>query len=141
MVEEAGDRSMQDARNGDYALAAGRFRRPNALKHGGFSKTVLFPWEDREEFEALHRSLQDEWKPAGALEDDAVFTILTCIWRKRRLRDTRTLDILASMQEKDFNGTAARILRHKAREKHIFFKPQAKFQMSRPRCCLSSRWL
>ena len=40
MVEEAGDRSMQDARIGDYASAAGRFRRPNALKHGGFSSSL-----------------------------------------------------------------------------------------------------
>ena len=83
------------------------FRRPSALKHGGFSKTVLFPWEDVDEFEALHRSLQDEWKPAGALEEDAVFTILTCIWRKRRIRDKRNLDTLASMQEKEFEDITA----------------------------------
>jgi hypothetical protein len=86
------------------------FRRPSAFKHGGFSKTVLFPWEDVEEFEALHRSLQDEWKPSGALEEDAVFTILTCIWRKRRIRDKRNLDTLASMQEKEFEDITAQPL-------------------------------
>jgi hypothetical protein len=86
------------------------FRRPSALKHGGFSKTVLFPWEDVEEFEALHRSLQDEWKPSGALEEDAVFTILTCIWRKRRIRDKRNFDTLASMQEKEFEDMTAQPL-------------------------------
>ena len=77
------------------------FDPPSAFKHGGFSKTVLFPWEDADEFEALHRSLQDEWEPSGALEEDAVYTILTCIWRKRRIRDKRNLDTLAALQHKD----------------------------------------
>jgi len=95
---------------GEYSVADERFRRPNALKHGAFSKTVLFPWEDVDEFEALHRSLQDEWKPSGALEEDAVFTMLTCIWRKRRIRDKRNLDTLASMQEQEFEELTAQPL-------------------------------
>ena len=87
-----------------------RFRPPSAYKHGGFSKTVLFPWEDVDEFDALHdvdefdalhRSLREEWEPSGALEEDAVYTILTCIWRKRRIRDKRNLDTLAALQKKD----------------------------------------
>ena len=78
------------------------FRPPSAYKHGGFSKTVLFPWEDADEFDALHRSLEDEWEPSGALEEDAVYTILTCIWRKRRIRDKRNLDTLAALQQKEF---------------------------------------
>ena len=68
----------------EQQLAGRNSRPPGALKHGGYSKTVLFPWEDADEFNALHRSLQDEWEPSGALEQDAVYTILTCIWRKRR---------------------------------------------------------
>jgi hypothetical protein len=75
--------------------------RPSAYKHGGFSKTVLFPWEDAEEFEALRRSLKDELNPSGALEEEAVYTILTCIWRKHRIRDKRNLDTLAALQKKD----------------------------------------
>jgi hypothetical protein len=78
-----------------------RFRPPSAYKHGGFSKTVLFPWEDADEFDDLHRSLRQEWEPSGALEEDAVYTILTCIWRKRRIRDKRNLDTLAALQHKD----------------------------------------
>src|ERR1700682_5173398 len=81
-----------------------RFRPPSAYKHGGFSKTVLFPWEDADEFDALHRSLQEEWEPSGALEQDAVYTILTCIWRKRRIRDKRNLDTLAALQHKDLKA-------------------------------------
>ena len=85
-------------------MADKRFRPPNAYRHGGFSKTVLFPWEDADEFAALHRSLQDEWQPSGALEEDAVYTILTCIWRKRRIRDKRNLDIMAALQQQDLKA-------------------------------------
>jgi hypothetical protein len=46
-------------------LANKPFRPPSAYKHGGFSKTVLFPWEDADEFDALHRSLKDEWDPSA----------------------------------------------------------------------------
>jgi hypothetical protein len=72
------------------------------MKHGVFSKTALFPWEDGTEFQALHSDLQDEWQPSGALEEDAVFTILTCIWRKRRIFDKRNLEIVAALQEQEF---------------------------------------
>jgi hypothetical protein len=85
----------------DYPVSDKRFRPPSAYKHGGFSKTVLFPWEDADEFDDLHRSLQEEWEPSGALEEDAVYTILTCIWRKRRIRDKRNLDTLAALQKQD----------------------------------------
>ena len=119
---------------GEYSVADESFRRPTALKHGAFSKTVLFPWEDVDEFEALHRSLQDEWKPSGALEEDAVFTMLTCIWRKRRIRDKRNLDTLASMQEQEFEDLTAQPMpffetRHEKTIYHL--KKQAKFY----RCC------
>jgi hypothetical protein len=85
-------------------LADKHFRPPSAYKHGGFSKTVLFPWENADEFDALHRSLQEEWDPSGALEQDTVYTILTCIWRKRRIRDKRNLDTLAALQHKDLEA-------------------------------------
>jgi hypothetical protein len=87
-----------------------RFRPPSAYKHGGFSKTVLFPWEDAQEFEALHRNLQNELEPSGALEEDAVYTILTCIWRKRRIRDKRNLDTLAALQQKDLQALSEKPL-------------------------------
>ena len=80
-------------------MAGKRLQKPSAFKHGGFSKTVLFPWEDADEFDVLHRSLRDEWQPSVALEEDAVYTILTCIWRKRRIRDKRNLDTLAALQK------------------------------------------
>jgi len=76
-------------------------RRPNALKHGAYSRVALFPWEDETEYEKLERELREEWDPNGAFEEDAVFTILTCIWRKRRIREKRNFDVLAALEAPD----------------------------------------
>jgi hypothetical protein len=59
-------------------------RLPNATKHGAFSRIALFPGEDRGEFERLCAAVVDEYRPAGPTEEDAVFTIATVMWRKRR---------------------------------------------------------
>lgn len=74
-----------------------RFRKPNALKHGGFSRTELMPWEDPHEFEELHRGLNEEFEPKGPLQEDCVNTILSCMWRKRRVREKRNLDTAAAL--------------------------------------------
>jgi hypothetical protein len=75
-----------------------RSRRPNALKHGAFSAVELFPWEDANEFEELRRGLMEEHQPEGPLQEDCVNSILSCMWRKRRLRDKRKLDIAAALE-------------------------------------------
>src|SRR3954463_6658086 len=74
-------------------------RRLNALKHGAFSSLAFFPWEDRAEFETLHRESIDEWQPHGAFEEEAVFTITSCMWKKRRIREKRQLEVLADLQQ------------------------------------------
>jgi hypothetical protein len=74
-----------------------RFRKPNALKHGGFSRTELMPWEDPNEFEELHRGLKEEFEPKGPLQEDCIYTILSCMWRKRRVREKRNLDTAAAL--------------------------------------------
>jgi hypothetical protein len=56
----------------------------NAVKHGAFAKTMILPGEDPAEFEELHFSLIEEWKPAGPTEEDAVLSIAKGVWRKRR---------------------------------------------------------
>jgi hypothetical protein len=58
---------------------------PNATKHGAFSKIALFPDEDQEEFQRLRSAIMDEYRPIGPSEEDAVSTILMCMWRKRRV--------------------------------------------------------
>jgi hypothetical protein len=74
-----------------------RFRKPNALKHGGFSRIELLPWENVNEFEELHRGLKEEFEPKGPLQEDCVSTILSCMWRKRRVREKRNLDTAAAL--------------------------------------------
>src|SRR5260370_31651511 len=77
------------------------YNRPGALKHGAFSSSAFFPWEDRAEFEALHLELIDEWDPNGAFEEEAVFTIASCMWKKRRIREKRQLEVLAHLRTPD----------------------------------------
>src|SRR5438067_2752249 len=65
-------------------------RRPggknNSFKHGTFAGNfVTLPDEKHDEFEQLHQSLIEEWKPTGAIEEDAVFSVAQCIWLKRRI--------------------------------------------------------
>src|SRR5258706_14174907 len=74
-----------------------RFRKPNALKHGGFSSIELLPWEDVNEFEELHRGLKEEYEPTGPLQEVCVYTILSCMWRKRRVREKGNLEIAAAL--------------------------------------------
>jgi hypothetical protein len=75
--------------------------RPSALKHGAFSSSAFFPWENRADFEALHSELIDEWDPCGAFEEEAVFTIASCMWKKRRIREKRQLEVLAHLRTPD----------------------------------------
>lgn len=73
------------------------FRKPNALKHGAFSKIIMFPWEDPKEFEALRCDLYEYFQPEGSLEKDAVNTILKAMWAKRRVADKRLFDTAAQL--------------------------------------------
>ena len=56
----------------------------NAVKHGVYSEMILLPGEDREEFEALHKELREEWDPQGPSQEDKVFNIAQNMWRKGR---------------------------------------------------------
>ena len=58
----------------------------NSFKHGTFAENfVTLPDEEHDEFELLHQDLIEEWKPTGAIEEDAVFAVAQCIWLKRRV--------------------------------------------------------
>lgn len=74
-----------------------QLRKPNALKHGGFSRADLLPWEDPDEFEQLRRGLVEELQPDGPLEQDCVDTITSLQWRKRRVLAKRNFDIAAEL--------------------------------------------
>ena len=65
-------------------------RRPNALKHAGFSATSILPGEDAAEFEKLHQELVSEFRPNGALEQETVASLAHLLWRKKNLVTFRT---------------------------------------------------
>jgi hypothetical protein len=75
----------------------------NALVHGVFSKDLLLPWDDRDEFEKLHADLKAEFSPRGRAEEEAVLDLAVLHWRKQTvwrmwqtavLKDPFTIDIL-----------------------------------------------
>jgi hypothetical protein len=57
----------------------------NAIQHGAFSQMIILPGEDREEFDALHSALREEWDPQGPTQEDKVFNIAQNMWRKRQM--------------------------------------------------------
>src|SRR5438552_19151274 len=52
-----------------------RYRKPNALKHGGFSQMELFPCENAAELEKLHRDLVEQYQPRGPLQEDCIQSV------------------------------------------------------------------
>jgi hypothetical protein len=75
-----------------------RVQKPNALKHGAFSKAEILPWEDRSEFEELRRSLIADLQPAGPFQEDCVVTIANLLWRKRRVVAKRNFEAAAALE-------------------------------------------
>ena len=57
----------------------------NAMKHAVYSSDVVLQWENKLEFEALHRAFRDEYSPDGAAQEEAVFELAGLHWKKRRL--------------------------------------------------------
>jgi hypothetical protein len=80
-----------------------RYRKPNALKHGGFSSMELFPWENSAEYERLCRDLIEQYQPQGPLQEDCIGTIVSCIWRKRRVQEKRRFDTQAALERVENN--------------------------------------
>jgi hypothetical protein len=60
-------------------------QKPSALKHGVFSGKTILPGEDPKQFEALLKSLNDEFQPRGILEKDTVQCLAEYLWRRSRL--------------------------------------------------------
>jgi hypothetical protein len=79
-----------------------RVRKPNALKHGAYSTAEVLPWEDREEFEKLHRDLVDRYRPAGPLQEDCIRGIASYLWRKRRIQKKRQIEAAAAVQRMQY---------------------------------------
>src|SRR5436305_5184019 len=78
--------NLQTERSNARPRAERSLTRPSALRHGAWSKAAVLPWEDARQFDRLCRDLVDEWSPAGPAEEDAVFTLAKCMWRKHQVR-------------------------------------------------------
>jgi hypothetical protein len=91
--------------------------------HGLYSKDVLLPWDDPEEFAALHSGLKMEFFPSGTCEDECVFELAQLHWHKRTISRLRTATVLrdpftneiVATKKKSWSGIR-RTLRQKARE-------------------------
>ena len=69
-------------------------KKPNAHKHGAFSRITVLPGENPQQFDELYSDLVEEWAPEGATEQDAVLSIAACIWRKRRVQHFLTMKLV-----------------------------------------------
>jgi hypothetical protein len=72
------------SRRNDADTRRQKRKQPNAQKHGIFSKNLVIPGEDPQEFKELYSALIDDWKPSGVTQEEAVFSLADLMWRKRR---------------------------------------------------------
>jgi hypothetical protein len=59
--------------------------RPNAQKHGAYSRTVLLWGEAYEDYEALRAGAFKEYFPDGPSEEYLVESMVDLLWRRRRM--------------------------------------------------------
>lgn len=62
----------------------------NATKHGITSAQAVFPWENSDEYKALHAETAVDLKPNGPIETRIVAEIADVFWRKQRLHKMET---------------------------------------------------
>jgi hypothetical protein len=73
----------------------------NAVSHGAYSREVVLPWENAQDFNNLHEDLQNEYFPNGRSEEEAVLELAELHWRKRRLNVGSRL---AFLRDRDISG-------------------------------------
>ena len=67
---------------------------PRRFTHGLYTRDVLMPWDDRDEFNALHEELQKEYFPVGPSEEQCVVDLTLAYWHKQTLWKLRTATVL-----------------------------------------------
>jgi hypothetical protein len=60
-------------------------KNPNALKHGAFSKILILPGEDPEDYNKLESGLFAEYQPSGCSEEETIREIARSFWQERRM--------------------------------------------------------
>lgn len=93
--------------------------------HGLYARDFLLPWDDREEFKALHAELKEEFFPNGLSEQECVLDLAQLHWQKRTLWRLRTAAVVRNRFTEEIVATGKKSwrgirngLREKAREEH-----------------------
>jgi hypothetical protein len=71
----------------DYGKGISRL---NALKHGLTAETPVLPWEDEEDREDFGVAVHAALRPVGAYEEELVDSIVSVLWRLRRVERVET---------------------------------------------------
>ena len=85
-------------------------RKGGPMIHGVYAKDFLLPWEDHEEFSALHDGLKREFFPNGQSEEETVFELAQLYWQKRTLSRLRTASVLADPCTQEIVATGEKIV-------------------------------
>ena len=80
--------------NKSRAQSTSVYRKPNALRHGVYSRAAVLPGEDQAAFDRLHRGLIAEYSPSGVHESDIIKTMAGLMWRKQNLETVHKAALL-----------------------------------------------
>jgi hypothetical protein len=100
----------------------------NARKHGLTAVELLIPFEDREEFEALHADYETDIRPQGALQHTLFDELVASAWSLLRIRRMETKLCSAAKSYEELLDSAEiqtkldRLGRHKARIERTFHR-------------------
>src|SRR6516164_4617227 len=84
-------RTSRDPARLDEGARHPKWKRPNALKSGVYSRAPLIPGEDPREFNKLYDDLIKEWKPSGPTLRFALRGLADWMWRlERQKKRTQT---------------------------------------------------
>jgi hypothetical protein len=94
----------------DAARPKKRAKRKNALKHGVYSREVMFPGENIRDYNALASEFMEEWAPEGPTERGLVERLLGLYWRKQRLDRYEQEQLQRGVQRIHENNEASRMI-------------------------------
>ena len=93
--------------NKSRAQSTSVYRKPNALRHGVYSRAAVLPGEDQAAFDRLHRGLIAEYSPSGVHEFDIIQTMANLMWRKQNLETVHKAALLRGRLLKAVNEISA----------------------------------
>jgi len=82
----------------------------NAVKHGLRAQTIVLPHENADDWEALRRATQQQYRPCGLVEKELVERIAVSLWRLRRV----ALYEVEAWEAEDRDKALARVIRYEA---------------------------